>query len=305
MKRFLLLRLRQTLILLFLLSVLIFGLFSLIPGDYLDEMSLNPAVSPQRVDALRREFGLDQPPYIQYFRWLREVLRGNLGYSFSQQRPAASLIVERFWTTFLLSGAALAIVVLLTFFLGIGSALRPSSWFDRTGLVMTLMGLSLSPLILSLGALYFAFASGWFPVGGFESPKSLILPALVLAIPPSAYLTRQLRLELIDALRQPFVWAAAARGLPPHRVVLHALREALNPMISLLGMTWGGLLSGSVVVERVFGIPGLGSLMVQSILYRDLFVALNALLLSSFLIIVVNLAADLMLAWNDPRIRYA
>lgn len=133
----------------------------------------------------------------------------------------------------------------------------------------------------------------------------MVLPSLALAMPSVAFFVRNLRLEMIETLRQPFVLAAAARGLPAHRVIFHALRNALNPTISMAGITFGGLLSGSVVVEKLFDWPGLGALTVDSILSRDLFVVLNCVLASALLIAVANLLADLILAWNDPRIRYS
>ena len=304
MSRFLLRRLRQTLLLLFLLSLFVFLLFELIPGDYLTEMELNPSVSTQRVEQLRSQYGLDKPFYVQYFLWLKAVASGNLGYSFAQQRPAAALISERMLNTLLLSTVAFLMTLLMVFPIGIFSALYSGRWPDRLGSAFSLLGLSFPPLLLALFALYFAFASRWFPLGGLGGPRHWILPGLVLALPLAAYLIRQLRLEMIDALQQPYVLAAAARGLSSTRIVRHALRGALNPLISMLGLSWGALLGGAVVVEKIFNWPGLGLLLVESILSRDLFVALNSILVSALLVIFSTLLADLLLAWNDPRIRY-
>lgn len=304
MTGFLIRRLAQTLLLLFLLSLFVFLLFEMIPGDYLTEMELNPSVSSSRIEELRRQYGLDQPFYLQYFHWLKSVLSGNLGYSFAQQRPALSLIAERLSNTLLLAATALLMTLAMVFPIGIAAALFSGRWPDRLALAFSLLGLSSPTLLLSLLGLYVAFSTRWFPLGGLGGPKHWILPGLVLALPLSAYLIRQLRLEMIDALQQPYVLAAAARGLPRARIVRHALRGALNPLISLLGLSWGALLGGSVVVEKVFSWPGLGLLMVESILSRDLFVALNAILVSALLVILSNLLADLLLAWNDPRIRY-
>lgn len=304
MSRFLLRRLRQTLLLLFLLSLLVFLLFELIPGDYLTEMELNAHVSTQQVEQLRSRYGLDQPFYIQYFLWLKAILSGNLGYSFAQQRPAVALIFERLENTLLLGATAFLMTLALMFPIGILSALYSGRWPDRLGSAFSLLGLSSPPLLLALFGLYLAFVTRWFPLGGLGGPRHWILPGLVLALPLAAYLIRQLRLEMIDALQQPHVLSAAARGLSPPRIVWHALRAALNPMISLLGLSWGALLGGSVVVEKIFSWPGLGLLLVDSILSRDLFVALNSILVSALLVIFSNLLADLALAWNDPRIRY-
>ncbi len=304
MSGFLFRRLRQTLLLLFLLSLFVFLLFDLIPGDYLTEMEMSPSVSAQRVEQLRAQYGLDKPFLVQYFTWLKAVLGGNLGYSFAQQRPAAALIFERLANTLLLGTAALAMTVLMVFPIGIISALHSGRWPDRLGSAFSMLGLSAPPLLMALFALYFAFASRWFPLGGIGGPRHWILPGLVMALPLASYLIRQLRLEMIDALQQPHVLAAAARGLSSSQIVRHALRSALNPLISMLGLVWGALLGGSVVVEKIFNWPGLGLLLVESILSRDLFVALNAILVSALLVIFSNLLADLLLACNDPRIRY-
>ena len=305
MIRFLVRRLLEMLPLLVLLSLLIFVLFQLIPGDYLSEMELNPSISRQTIEDLRRDYGLDKPFYIQYFLWLRELFRGNLGYSFAQQRPAVDLITERLGNTVVLTISSLTLTLLFSFPLGIYAALNPHRWPDRLVLLISLVGLSLPTVLASLLLLYFAFHTGWFPLGGTGGFRSVVLPSLALAMPSVAFFVRNLRLEMIETLRQPFVLAAAARGLPAHRVIFHALRNALNPTISMAGITFGGLLSGSVVVEKIFDWPVLGALTVDSILSRDLFVVLNCVLASALLIAFADLLADLILAWNDPRIRYS
>ncbi|HSR50782.1 MAG TPA: ABC transporter permease [Acidobacteriota bacterium] len=303
MGRFLLGRLGQTAVLLLLLSFFVFLLVDSIPGDYLAEMEFTAAIPRPQVEELRRDLGLDQPFYIQYASWLSGLVQGDLGYSFAQRRPANQLILERLSNTLWLASGAFVMILLITFPAGIAAAVHPGGWIDRAVLTFSLVGLSLPSLLLGLGGLYLAFRSGWFPIGGMGSLRHLFLPALSLAIPASAYLVRQLRLEMMDALEMPHVQAARARGLPPHRVVLHALRSALNPMISLLGVAWGALLSGAVVVERIFGWPGLGDLVVESLSNRDLFVVLNSVLVAAVFVVLSNLAADFLLALNDPRIR--
>ncbi len=304
MSRFLLRRTYQTVLLLFLISLFVFALTKAIPGDFLTEMEMNPAVSREEVEELRQLYHLNEPFYVQYVSWIGQIISGEFGYSFAQQRPAAGLLTERLANTLLLSSTAFLMILVFTFSLGITTALGVGRWPDRAGLLVTLFGLSCPPLLLALLGLYFAFKTGLFPIGGFGGIRHLVLPSLILAIPSAAFLARQLRLELLDALKQPFVTAAIARGLGTRRVVAHAIRDALNPMISLLGLVWGGLLSGSVIVEKVFSWPGLGSLVAESILSRDLFVVVNGILLSAVLIIFSNLVADVALALNDPRIRY-
>ena len=304
MARFALRRLFESVPLLILLSILVFALFKAIPGDYLTEMELNPAISQEWVENIRNDYGLNRPVVVQYGMWLGQVVRGNFGYSFAQRRPATDLIWERLGGTLVLTFGAFSLVLLISVPFGVLCSLRAGGWVDRLGVWMSLIGLSFPTVISSLLLLYFAYWSGWFPLGGRGTLAHAILPSITLAIPTVALFLRTLRLELIDVQKQQFIIAAAAKGLPRHRVLWHALRNAANPLISLAGVTLGGLLSGAVIVEKVFGWPGLGSLTLDSILARDLYVALNCVLVSAVLVILANLLADVLLAWNDPRIRY-
>ena len=288
---------------LLLLSILIFVLFKLIPGDYLSEMEMNPSISSETVNRLRADYGLNQSVWFQYFRWLGQTLRGNLGYSFVQHRPAASVILERLANTLWLAFSALSISLVLAIPAAIWSALRFGRLPDRLILGATLLGLSVPTLLASILGLLIAYRVPFFPIGGISGLRSLVLPSLTLAVPAAAFLARTLRLELLGELDKPYVRAARARGVPAGRAVLHAVRNALNPVISLVGLLLGGLLGGSVIVERVFNWPGLGALTVSAILERDLFVALNSVLLAAVMTVLANLAADLLLGWNDPRVR--
>jgi len=267
-------------------------------------MEADPAISRQSVEQLRHDYGLDKPLAEQYWLWLSQVSRGNFGYSFAQRRPASELILERVTGTLLLTVTALCLTLVLALPLAAISALRFGGWPDKLVLWSSLVGLSFPTVLSSLFLLYFAYLTQWFPIGGADTWRHVLLPAATLAIPIVGFFTRTLRLELIDVFGQPYVLAAAAKGLPPFRVLWHALRNAVNPVISLTGVTLGGLLSGAVVVEKVFGWPGLGALTVDSILARDLYVALACVLVSAFVVIIANLLADLFLAWNDPQIRY-
>ncbi len=301
MGRFLLRRVLETVPLLFLLSLLVFGLMRLIPGDYLSEMELNPAIPPQQVQRLREAWGLDRSVAAQYLTWLKGVTTGELGYSFAQRRPAADLVRERAVTTFALALAALVLAVLASLPAGVAAALRPESVLERALLLISVAGFSTPSLLSSILVLVAAYRLGWLEV---TLARTFLPAAAVLAFPAACLLMRTLRVELRRELGRPYVLAAAARGLPRHRVVRHALRNALNPVISLLGLTLGGLLSGSVVVEKVFGISGLGSLAVDSILARDLYVALVCVLVAAVAVVAANLLADLLLAVNDPRVRW-
>src|SRR5690606_2621582 len=280
MLRFTLRRILESIPLLLLLSVLFFVLFQLIPGDYLTEMELNPSIPSERVEQLRQEYGLDDHLVVRYMKWAGQIVRGNLGYSFAQRRPAVDLILERLGGTLTLTVAALFVTLAMAIPLGTLSAVRAGHWPDHLSRAISLVGLSIPVLLSSVLFLFLAYQTGWFPIGGQEGLQSLVLPALTLALPSSAFLARTLRLELIDILNQPFMVALLSRGLPRRRLLYHAFRNAANPLISLTGLMVGGLLSGSVVVEKVFRWPGLGSLIVDSIFTRDLFVALNSVLLA-------------------------
>jgi peptide/nickel transport system permease protein len=290
--------------LLILLSFLVFALFKLIPGDYLTEMELEPTISRESVEKLRQDYGLDTPLIKQYWLWLTQVSRGNFGYSFAQRRSAAELIAERTVGTLTLAAMTLILTLAAAVPLAVIGAVRLGSWSDRLILWFSLMGLSIPTILSSLLLLYLAYLTGWFPIGGADSWRHSLLPAVTLAVPMTGFFTRTLRLELIDIFEQPYMLAVVAKGLPTRRIIWHALRNALNPIISLTGVTLGGLLSGAVVVEKIFSWPGLGALTVDSILSRDLYVALDCVLVSALVVILANLLADVLLAWNDPQIRY-
>lgn len=300
--RFALRRATETIPTLLLLSFLVFGLFRLIPGDYLSEMEMNPSISSATVSELRSEFGLDRSLPVQYGLWLTQALQGNLGYSFAQRRPAFDVIKERLGRTLFLTLAALAMSLAWSIPLAVIAALHLGRWPDRTMLILSLVGMSIPTVLAALLLLWLALVWGW-PLFSGPGLGGVLLPAVTLAIPAGALFARTLRLEMVTVLGQPYIAAAVAKGLPRRRVLLHVVRNAANPAISLLGLTLGGLLSGAVVVEKVFSWPGLGALTVDSILARDLHVALGAVLVSAGFVVGANFVADVFLALNDPRVR--
>ncbi len=304
MIRFTLRRLLEGVPLLLLLSGATFGLFKMIPGDFLTEMALNPSISREHIERLRESYGLDRPAYVQYFQWLGQVARGNLGYSFAQRRPAGALIRERLANTALLTGGALLAALALAIPIGVWSALRAGRWPDLLSLAGALMALSLPSVVTSLLLLYFAYRTGWLPLGGVVGFSQAVLPSLVLALPTAAILSRTLRTELLETFRRPFMTALAAKGVSRSRFLYHALRNSINPIISLIGLALGGFLSGAVVVESVFDWPGIGALTVHSILGRDLFVAVNCVLVAALAFLAANFLTDILLALNDPRVRH-
>ena len=300
-------------------SLLTFLLMALAPGDYFTTLSQNPQISPETIAKLKAKFHLGEAWYIQYFYWLKNILHGDFGYSMAYKIPATSLIFERLWNTFLLSFFAMLITWLVAIPLGIWAAVRKDSWVDRGCSLAAFVGLSVPDVLLSLLALWFAAATGWFPVGGTQSPihdlltpaqqfwdraHHLILPALVLAAAEMAGIMRQMRSNLLDTLRAEYVNAARARGLGEGWVIYkHALRNAINPLLTIFGYSLAALLSGAFIVENIMAWPGLGRLTIEAFFAKDSYLVVDSVVMATALLVVGNFIADILLAWSDPRIR--
>ena len=299
-------------------SLLTFLLMSLAPGNYFTTLSQNPQISPETIARLQAQFHLDRPWYVQYFYWLKNVCSGNFGYSMAYKIPAASLIFSRLWNTFLLAFSALIIAWVMALPLGIWAAVKKDSWVDRACSFIAFVGLSVPSVLLSLLALWFAAASGWFPIGGAPGPSfglsaaqqfwsyvhHLILPALVLAASDLAGIMRQMRSNLLDTLRAEYVTAARARGLSEGWVTWkHALRNAINPLLTIFGYSLANLLSGAFIVENIMAWPGLGRLTMEAFFAKDSYLVVDSVVMATALLVVGNFIADLLLAWSDPRIR--
>ena len=301
-------------------SLLTFLLLWLSPGDYFTALTQNPQITPETVAKLRTQYHLGEAWYIQWFFWVKSiVVHGDFGYSMAYKIPATSLILARLWNTFLLSVCALAIAWLVAIPLGISAAVKRDSWVDRGSSFIAFVGLSISEIVLALLALWFAAATGWFPIGGAQSPlhdlmppaqqfwdfiHHLILPALVLAASEMAGIMRQMRSNLLDTLRAEYITAARARGLNEMRVIYkHALRNAINPLLTLFGYSLAGLLSGAFIVENIMAWPGLGRLTMEAFFAKDSYVVVDSVVMATALLVIGNFVADLLLAWSDPRIR--
>jgi len=300
-------------------SLLTFLLMSLSPGDYFTTLSQNPQISPETIARLKAQFHLDRPWYIQYYFWLKNALSGDFGYSMSYKIPATSLILARLWNTFLLSFSALVIAWAIAIPLGIWAAVKKDSWVDRGSSFVAFVGLSIPDVLLALLALLFAASTGWFPVGGAQSAlhdlmtpaeqfwdflHHLILPALVLAAADLAGIMRQMRSSLLDTLRAEYLTAARARGLGEGWVIYkHALRNAVNPLLTIFGYSLAALLSGAFIVENIMAWPGLGRLTIEAYMQKDSYLVVNCVVMATALLVAGNFVADLLLAWNDPRIR--
>ena len=321
MKTYVLRRLLQTIPLLIGISALSFILLQMAPGDFLNQMAENPAISPATIDAMRRNFGLDRPWYVQYGLYVRNILlHFDFGESFSRHQPVFTVIREGLGNTLLLAGAAAVVTWGLALPLGVWAAVRQYSWVDKTLSLVAFVWLSVPEILSGLLLLMLAARTGWFPVGGMHSIDyddlsaigktrdllwHLALPALVVGLVPLASRMRQMRGSLLDVLRLDYVTTARSKGLDERVVVYkHALRNALNPMITLFGYTLGALVSGSFVAEIIFAWPGLGRLTLDAILTQDQYLVMGSVLMASVVLILGNLVADLLLAIADPRISY-
>jgi len=321
MKTYVLRRFLQMIPLLFGISALTFILLQLAPGDFLNQMGENPAISPATIEAMRRNFGLDRPWYIQYGLYLRNILlHFDFGESFSRHQPVFTVIREGLSNTLMLAVAAAIVTWGLALPLGIWAAVRQYSWIDKALSLIAFVWLSIPEILSGLLLLMLAARTGWFPVGGMRSIDyddlttvarirdllcHLALPALVVGLVPLASRMRQMRGNLLDVLRLDYVTTARSKGLDERVVIYkHALRNALNPMITLFGYTLGALVSGSFVAEIIFSWPGLGRLTLDAILTQDQYLVMGSVLMASVVLILGNLVADLLLAVADPRITY-
>lgn len=320
MLRYVARRLFNMLPLLFGVSLLSFIVIQLSPGDFLAEIRLNPVVSAETVEQMRRNLGLDQPLHIQYVKWLWSVLRLDFGYSFAYQVPVSWLIGTRLVNTLILNIAALVVAWLVAIPIGIHAARRQYSITDNSYSMVAYLGISTPTFFSGLLLLFLAFRTGWLPIGGMTSldydllptpgkildvARHLVIPAVVLGFGAAAGLMRQMRGNLLEVLRQDYVRTARAKGLGDRPVMYrHAVRNAINPLITLFGFEIGALLSGSAILENVVGWPGLGQLILDSVVRKDLYVVMASLTLGSVTLVLGNLIADVLLAVADPRIRY-
>ena len=305
---------------LFGITMISFLIIQLSPGDFLAEIRLNPIVSQQTVDQMRRNFGLDQPLHIQYLRWLWNAIRLDFGYSFAFQVPVIWLIGSRLMNSVILNILAFVIAWAIAVPLGIYTAQRQYSLADNSLSFTGYVGISTPTFFSGLFLLFLAFKTGWFPIGGMTSidhdflpwwgrmldvAHHLLLPVLVVGVFGFAGLMRQMRASLLEVLRQDYVRTARAKGLAERTVInKHAVRNALNPLITIFGFSLGGLLSGSAILENVMGWPGIGKLIVDATIQKDLYVVMASLVIGSLTLIGGNLVADVLLALSDPRIRY-
>lgn len=301
------------------ITLLSFGMMKLAPGDFLSQMSLNPEVSSETIELMRRQFGLDQPWPIQYLKWLWGIIHLDFGYSFKYRVPVSILIIDRVLNTLLLTTTAALFAWLLALPLGVYTALRRKSLFDQILSFFSFATISIPTFFLALLGVFFAAKTGLFPTGGvmginygvlnpfdkfWDRLYHLILPALVLVIVSFGTLLRLMRSNFLEMMRQPFVMTAKAKGLPSIAVTWrHIFPNAINPLITLLGFEIAGLLSGAAFTEIIFAWPGLGRLILEAVMSQDLYLVMGSLFMGAILLILGNLIADILLATTDPRIK--
>jgi ABC-type dipeptide/oligopeptide/nickel transport system permease component len=286
-------------------ATLVFSLIHLVPGDPAQAM-LGEGAAPQDVDELRKNLGLDQPLFTQYVTFLRHAITGDLGKSFRTGQPVTTMILERVPATAELAVAAMLVAIVIALPLGVVAAVWRGTALDFGAMTFALAGVSIPNFWLGpLMAIFFAVNLGWLPVSGRGTLAHLVLPAVSLGLALAAILARMTRASLLDELNELYVRAARARGVSrPGAIASHALRNSLVPLLTIIALQFGAVLTGAVITETIFAWPGIGRLLIQSIGFRDYPMVQGCILLIAFTYVSVNLATDLLYGVLDPRIRY-
>lgn len=320
MVRYILKRLITTLPLLLGMSLILFVLMKMTPGNYFDSLKLNPQISPETIERYIKLYQLDKPLLVQYFSWLNNTLHLEFGYSFFYNIPVANVIGGRIWNTFILSFVSLILTWGVAIPLGIFAAIHRNKFSDRLIQFLSYVALSSPSFFIAMLFLYFVSQSGLLPLGGMHSAnyeelnwigrffdvlRHVAIPAIALSIASIGALQRIMRGNMLEVLGQQYILTARAKGLSEQRVIyVHALRNAINPLITLLGYEFSGLLSGAALLEIICSWPGLGALMLTAVQSKDIYLVMATSLMGSVLLIMGNLLADILLVRLDPRIRY-
>ncbi|MBF0385183.1 MAG: ABC transporter permease [Candidatus Omnitrophica bacterium] len=302
------------------IAFITFLLIKLSPGNYLDTMRMDPQYSKETIAKLEMEFKLDKPLFVQYLAWIKNLFTLNLGHSFHFHIPVKSVIGGRLFNTFILSLASFLLTWLVAIPLGIWAAVYRNRFIDRLIQFFSYVFLSLPGFFIAMVLLFWASQNGVLPLGGMYSPhydelsftgkiwdllKHLAIPTVALSIRGIAALQKIMRGNMLEVLGQKYILAARAKGLPQGKVIyVHALKNAINPLITLLGYEFSNLLSGAALIEIICSWPGLGSLMLTAVRSKDIYLVMANVIMGGVLFIVGNLLADIMLAKSDPRIRY-
>jgi peptide/nickel transport system permease protein len=307
------------------ISMLAFVIIQLPPGDYVSSYiaqmaSMGSVVSDEEAQTLRIQYGLGQPIYVQYWKWMKQIAEGNFGFSMEWRRPVTEVIGERLWLTVIVAVAALILTWVLALPIGIYSAVRQYSLGDHAATFIGFIGLAVPNFLLALVILYFGFTLFNANIGGLFSPelqdapwswarfwdllKHLPVPALILGLAGTAQQIRIMRANLLDELRKPYVVTARSKGLSETRVIVkYPVRMALNPFASTIGYTLPYIVSGSIIVSLVLGLPTVGPLLLKALISQDMFLAGTIVLLLGVMTVIGTLISDILLVWIDPRIR--
>jgi peptide/nickel transport system permease protein len=314
MIRYILRRVAQAIIVLFAMSFIIYSLIGLMPGDPVDAMvASNPGITPEVVENLRKIYGLDQPLMLRYWHWLMAALSGDFGFSRVHSQPVLEVLLPALWQTCKLLMSSFVISVLLSFALGIVAARRPGGWVDAGISLFAFAGISVPVFWLALMMiLVFAVNLHWLPASGIATVgdgsfldylRHLILPVATLALATTGGFTRFVRASMIETLRMDHIRTARAKGASERRVVLvHACRNAMIPVVTVMALNFGTLFGGALLTETMFAQPGMGKMIYDSILGNDFNLALTGLLFACMVTLASNLLADLAYGWLDPRI---
>jgi peptide/nickel transport system permease protein len=308
----------HAIIVLLLVTVLVFFIMRLLPGDpliiYVAQTAQLEAMPPELLDALRHEFGLDKPIVLQYLVWVTDIFRGDFGTSIFYREKVGTLMGERFPVTLHLGVVAFILGGILGILAGLLAAVRRGKWMDKIVTPITYLGITVPIFWLGILMIYlFGVTLGWLPISGYTNPfedfwlstRQIVMPVVCLAVFSLAANARQMRSAMLEVIRQDYVRTAWAKGLSERRVIIiHALKNSLIPVITLMGIGVGMIFGGSVLVETVFAIPGVGRLLVTSIFGQDYVVVQAITFVIAAIVLVVNLMVDISYGWFDPRIRY-
>ncbi|MFS8500356.1 MAG: ABC transporter permease [Caldicoprobacter sp.] len=288
------------------MTLIVFSIFYFAPGDPVSRIA-GPNVTPEVYESIRRKYGLDQPFIIQYLRFMKSVIEGDLGVSILQERPVIEMIKERLPVTLEIGLLGFLITFLIAIPVGVIAAVKKNTLVDYMCMSGTLLGAAIPTFWLGMLLMYFfAYKLRWFPISGYGTIRHLILPGFAIGLTNAAVTARMVRSSMLEVLNQDYIRTARSKGLFEKVVIYrHALKNALIPVITLMGLRLGWIIGGSVALEIIFSIPGIGRLMVDSILARDYPVVQGSMIVLTSSIILANLLADVLYAIVDPRIRYS
>lgn len=318
MTNYIIRRLIQALFVLILVTLLVFFVMRLLPGDpliiYVAQTAQLEAMPPEMIDELRVQFGLDKPIMVQYVNWVTGIFRGDFGTSIYYHEKVGKLMLERFPVTAHIGVLAMVVGAIFGVIAGLLAAIRRGKWVDKVITPLTYIGITIPVFFIAILMIYFfGLKIGWLPIYGYTSPlddfwlstRQLVMPVICMSVFGMAANARQMRSSMLEVIRQDYIRTAWAKGLSERMVIMrHAMKNSLIPVITLMGLGVGIIFGGSVIIETIFAIPGVGRLMVSSIFGQDYVVVQAITFVMALIILVINLIVDISYAWLDPRIRY-